>query len=181
RCQPSSVCPVPLARFPCPSRMDYAMDTATRGRTRRSRKPTMDVRYAGAPWKGGAFQWVRVPPGENAPAGSNRSNCGGNEAVEASGDQRVTKYGDVASVQAVTRVNAEQASKRTMRGPTRPPFSGKADMVGGARAEAMNPAAAPGYWRQHVHKESTRNTGSPMAWFGRTNRTPAREGPGALG
>ena len=31
--------------------------------------------------------------------------------------QRVTKYGDVASVRAVTRVNTEQASKRTMRGP----------------------------------------------------------------
>jgi len=111
----------------------------------------------------------RFPVGEsptrrNAPAGSNRSNCGGNETVEASGEQGVTKYGDVASVQAVTRVNAEQASKRTMRGPTRPPFSGKADMVGGARAEAMIPSAAPGYWRQHVHKGSARNTGSLMAW-----------------
>jgi hypothetical protein len=30
----------------------------------------------------------------------------------------VTIYGDSASVQAVTRVNAEQASKRTMRRPT---------------------------------------------------------------
>src|SRR6516225_11299073 len=70
------------------------------------------------------------PPRRNAPAGSNRSNCGGNEAVEAFGDQRVTKYGEVASVQAVTRVNAEQASKRTMRGPTRPPFSGKLTWLG---------------------------------------------------
>jgi anaerobic selenocysteine-containing dehydrogenase len=34
----------------------------------------------------------------------------------------VTKYGDSASVQAVTRVNAEQTSKRTMRRPTRQPF-----------------------------------------------------------
>ncbi|CAN7493688.1 hypothetical protein LJR034_003281 [Caballeronia sp. LjRoot34] len=32
--------------------------------------------------------------------------------------KRVTKYGDSASVQAVTRVNAEQASKTSMRGPT---------------------------------------------------------------
>jgi hypothetical protein len=32
--------------------------------------------------------------------------------------KRVTTYGDSASVQAVTRVNAEQASKRTMHGPT---------------------------------------------------------------
>jgi len=33
--------------------------------------------------------------------------------------QRVTKYGDVASVRAVTRVNTEQSSKRTMCRPTR--------------------------------------------------------------
>src|SRR6266852_4929517 len=46
-----------------------------------------------------------------APAGSNRSSHGGNEMAEAFG-QRVTKYGDSASVQAVTRVNAEQASPR---------------------------------------------------------------------
>jgi hypothetical protein len=49
-----------------------------------------------------------------APAGSNRSSHGGNEVAEAFGE-RVTIYGDSASVQAVTRVNAEQASKRTMR------------------------------------------------------------------
>jgi hypothetical protein len=58
------------------------------------------------------------PTRRNAPAGCNRSNCGGNETVEAFGEA-VTKYGDGVSVQAVTRVNAEQASKRTMRGPTR--------------------------------------------------------------
>jgi hypothetical protein len=44
----------------------------------------------------------------NAPAGSNRSSHGGNELAEAFG-MRVTIYGDSASVQAVTRVNAEQA------------------------------------------------------------------------
>src|SRR5580704_14713447 len=48
-----------------------------------------------------------------APAGSNRSRHGGDEMSEAFG-KRVTKYGDRASVQAATRVNAEQASKRTM-------------------------------------------------------------------
>jgi hypothetical protein len=37
-----------------------------------------------APWKGGAFLWVQVPPG-TAPAGSNRSSHGGNEVAEASG------------------------------------------------------------------------------------------------
>src|SRR5271157_5482272 len=44
----------------------------------------------------------------NAPAGSNRSSHGGNELAEAFG-MRVTIYGDSASVQAVTRVDAEQA------------------------------------------------------------------------
>src|ERR1700752_3245071 len=39
--------------------------------------------------------------------------------------KRVTKYGDSASVQAVTQVNAEQASKRTMRRPTRQPYRGR--------------------------------------------------------
>src|SRR5437762_11662333 len=39
--------------------------------------------------------------------------------------KRVTKYGDSASVQAVTRVNAEQASKRSMRRPTRLPYRGR--------------------------------------------------------
>ena len=37
-----------------------------------------------APCKGGVFQWVRVPPGNFAPAGSNRSSHGGNEVAEAS-------------------------------------------------------------------------------------------------
>ena len=39
--------------------------------------------------------------------------------VEASGEA-LSRIGDSARVQAVTRVNAEQASKRTMRRPTRP-------------------------------------------------------------
>jgi len=53
-------------------------------------------------------------------------------------------------------------------------------MVGGARAEAMIPAAAPGYWRQHVHKGSARNTGSLMACPAMSNRKLVRDGPGAL-
>jgi hypothetical protein len=60
------------------------------------------------------------PHPATAPAGSNRSSHGGNEVAEAFGS--VSRIGDSASVQAVTRVNAEQASKRTMRRPTRHPF-----------------------------------------------------------
>jgi hypothetical protein len=45
-----------------------------------------------------------------------------------------------------------------------------------ARAQQL-----PGYWRQHVHKESARNTGSPEAWSAMTNWKPVRDRPGALG
>ena len=44
--------------------------------------------------------------------------------------KRVTKYGDRASVQAATRMNAEQASKRTMCRPTRQPFRGRLTWLG---------------------------------------------------
>src|SRR5712692_2630736 len=92
----------------------------------------------------------------------------------------VSRIGDSASVQAVTRVNAEQASKRTMRRPTRRPFRGRLIRLGEV-SEAVRPAAAPGQWRQHVHKESARNTGSPKAWSAMTNRNPVRDRPGAVG
>jgi len=42
----------------------------------------------------------------------------------------VSRIGDSASVQAVTRANAEQASKRTMRRPTRQPFRGRLIRLG---------------------------------------------------
>jgi hypothetical protein len=42
----------------------------------------------------------------------------------------VSRIGDSASVQAVTRVNAEQNSKRTMRRPTRPLFRGRLIRLG---------------------------------------------------
>ena len=42
----------------------------------------------------------------------------------------VSRIGDSASVQAVTRVNAEQASKRAMRRPTRQPFRGRLIRMG---------------------------------------------------
>ena len=44
----------------------------------------------------------------------------------------VSRIGDSASVQAVTRVNAEQASKRSMRRPTRQPFRGRLTRLGEA-------------------------------------------------
>lgn len=109
--------------------------------------------------KGGAFQRVQIPSGKMLQP----------EAIGA--DREVTNWlkpsiivsriGDRASVQAATRVNAEQASKRTMCRSTRLPFRGRLTRTD-ARAR-LHPFAAPGYWRQHVHKESARNTGSPRA------------------
>src|SRR3979490_2424038 len=54
----------------------------------------------------------------------------------------VSRIGDSASVQAVTRVNAEQASKRTMRRPTRRPFRGRLIRLGEGSA-AGRPGAVP--------------------------------------
>ena len=45
----------------------------------------LNVRFWRAPCKGGVSQWVRIPPGDVAPAGSNRSSHGGNEVAEAFG------------------------------------------------------------------------------------------------
>ena len=83
-------------------------------------------------------------------------------------------------MRAATRVNAEQASKRTMCRPTRLQFRGRLIRLD-EMSEDDAQFAAPGYWRQHVHKESARNTGSPKARSGMTNQTPARERLGALG
>src|ERR1700726_4823731 len=48
-------------------------------------------------------------------------------------------------------------------------------------SETARPVAAPGQWRQHLHKESVRNTGSLKAWSEMTNRTLVRDRLGALG
>ena len=57
--------------------------------------------------------------------------------------KHVTTYGDSASVQAATRVNAEQASKRSMRGPTRRPFRGRLIRLVGV-SKVVPPVATPG-------------------------------------
>ena len=77
-------------------------------------------------------------------------------------------------------MNAAQASKRTMCRPTRLQFRGRLIRLD-EMSEDDAQFAAPGYWRQHAHKESARNTGSPKAWSGMTNQTPARERLGAHG
>jgi len=50
-----------------------------------------------------------------------------------------SRIGDRASVQAATRVNAEQASKRTMCRPTRGPFRGRLTWLGETSEEYAQP------------------------------------------
>lgn len=84
-------------------------------------------------------------------------------------------------MQAVTRVNAEQASKRVMRKPTRL-INGEGCHRGGSERE-IAPCDSAGVMATACMKEEDRcNTGSPMAWTSvMSNRTPAREGLGAMG
>src|SRR6202040_1676668 len=103
-------------------------------------------------------QRVEVPPGNwFVPPGNNRSSGRGNEAAEAFGAEG--RKGDSVSMQAVTRVNAEQASKRGMQEPTR-----LSDGEGRRRWNSMSEQVSsvlPGYWRRHAGKGDRRNTGSP--------------------
>jgi hypothetical protein len=71
--------------------------------------PDVSVRRA----KALSFSGCESRPATVAPAGSNRSNGGGNEAVEAFGVEGPSR--DLAIMQAVTRVNVEQASKWVKR------------------------------------------------------------------
>ena len=50
-----------------------------------------------------------------------------------------SRIGDRASVQAATRVNAEQASKRTMCRPTRRPFRGRLTRLGAMSEDDAQP------------------------------------------
>jgi len=117
--------PTPVERRTAQNDMLYEFNF--RARNRASGQHRRKVGFGVRREKGGAFQWVQSHPA-TAPAGSNRSSHGGDEWLKPS--VSVSRIGDSASVQAVTRVNAEQASKRTMRRPTRQPFRGKADTAG---------------------------------------------------
>ena len=87
----------------------------------------------------------------------------------------------MASVQAVTRVNAEQSSKRTMHGPTRQPVRGRLEWLGKRAMEA--PSRRAGVVAMAcTREENARNTGSPIAWSVVTaNLGPVTVGQGAMG
>jgi hypothetical protein len=110
---------------------------------------------------------VEVPPGNwFVPPGNNRSSGRGNEAAEAFGAEG--RKGDSVSMQAVTGVNAEQASKRVMQEPTRL-SDGEGRRRGNSMSEQVS-SVLPGYWRRHAGKGTRRNTGSPSGdrkWINR--------------
>src|SRR6266536_6163399 len=86
----------------------------------------------------------------------------------------VSRIGDSASVQAVTRVNAEQASKRTMRRPTRQPFRGRLIRLG-ERENQDTPQLRRGSGDSMYTRKAYATREAPMR--GRNDDQPeAREG-----
>jgi len=76
-----------------------------------------------APCKGGAFQWVQIPPGEMLQPEATGATKEVTKWLKPS-VKRAPTYGGSASVQAATRVNAEQSSKSEMRRTTRLSYRG---------------------------------------------------------
>jgi len=135
-----------------------------------------------APWKGAGQQRVEVPPGSwFVPPGNNRSSGGGNEAAEAFGKG---SHGDSVSMQAVTRVNAEQASKRAMQEPTQLDLGEGRRRWNGTSERVHRSCRGSG---DGMHATGTRrNTGNPSGdrkWInrqlvrGRLGRLGWRRGP----
>ena len=75
-----------------------------------------NVRNWRAPWQGGAFQWVQVPPRQPLQPEATGAAVEVTKWLKPSGS--VSRIGDSASVQAVTRVNAEQACIRPSKSST---------------------------------------------------------------
>src|SRR3979409_608188 len=82
----------------------------------------------GAPLQGGAFQWVQGPPGDSLQPEAIGAVMEVTKWLKPS--ISVSRIGDSASVQAATRMNAEQASKMSMCRPTRHPFRGRLTRLG---------------------------------------------------
>src|SRR6516164_9438594 len=76
----------------------------------------------------GAFQWVQAPPGDSLQPEAIGAVMEVTKWLKPS--ISVSRFGDSASVQAATRVNAEQAPKRTMCRPTRLPYRGRLIRLG---------------------------------------------------
>src|SRR6516165_6127343 len=95
--------------------------------------------------------------------------------------ESVSRIGDSASVQAVTRVNAEQASKRTTRRPTRQPFRGRLTRLG-LNERRSTPSRCAGVVATACTQGKRTQHGKPHGVVrATTNWKPARDRPGALG
>src|ERR1700740_2146259 len=126
-----------------------------------------------APCQGGAFQWVQVPPGDSLQPEAIGAVMEATKWLKPS--ISVSRIGDSASVQAATRVNAEQASKRTMCRPTRRPFRGRLTRRGGVREEKRPPASATGVGAAACTQGKRAQHGKPQCVIRKINRTPVRD------
>src|SRR5271157_5843171 len=88
----------------------------------------------------------------------------------------MSRIGDSASVQAVTRVNAEQASKRTMRMPTRQPFRGRLIRLG-VNERISTPSRCAGVVATACTQGKRAQHGRPQGVVS-DDQPDAREGPG---
>ena len=95
----------------------------------------------------------------------------------------VSRIGDSASVQAATRVNVEQASKRKMCRPIRLPYRGRLKQLGELSEEygqLLNRGIGGGMYTRKAH--ATREAPKRgQVRDDKTNRTPVRDRLGALG
>ena len=121
---------------------------------------------------------MKIPPGNwFAPPGSNRSSSGGNEAAEASGVEG--RLGDLASLQAVTDVNAVQAPKQVMQELTRRE-SGESRSRWESTSESAHRSCrgiGDGMWT----KGTRRNTGNPSGERGRAQPATRESQAGPFG
>src|ERR1700756_1131585 len=78
--------------------------------------------------KAALFQWVQAPPGDSLQPEAIGAVMEVTKWLKPS--ISVSRIGDSASVQAATRVNVEQASKRKMCRPIRLPYRGRLKQLG---------------------------------------------------
>ena len=141
-----------------------------------------EVRSRRAPCKGGAFQWVKAPPGQSLQPEATGAVMEVTKWLKPSGS--VSRTGDSASVQAATRVNAEQTSKRLSCGPTRPSFRGRLIRLGirakttpRRRTGVVAAACTQGKRAQHGKPLGVIRDGQPDAREGQAGRLGVAERP----
>jgi hypothetical protein len=124
--------------------------------------------------KGVGFQWVQIPPGNWS-----LQPVAIGAAVEVTKPSKPSMeriaFGDPASKQAVTRVNAEQASKHLTWMPTRQ-LSGEGRR--GGTLESDNPHRSTGVMAMACLREETNATQEAPAVAARDRQPDSREGSG---